>query len=86
MKVFKLPMRNRILLFSRLLDKDKLIRFKFYNRAIRMNSNSPNKSIHSATIQEVHQIPLDAIIRPLIPILDEEKVKSLMETLKVSLG
>lgn len=39
-------------------------------------------SVHSAHIAEVHDIPMDVLIRPLTPVLDEAKVSSLMETLK----
>ncbi|XP_053209417.1 putative sulfiredoxin isoform X2 [Panonychus citri] len=39
-------------------------------------------SIHAAGITEVHEVPMDVIIRPIPPILDEDKVESLMETLK----
>ncbi|KAK6631769.1 hypothetical protein RUM43_013833 [Polyplax serrata] len=35
-------------------------------------------SVHSANISEVHEVPMNVIIRPLIPILDEGKVGSLM--------
>lgn len=39
-------------------------------------------SIHAAGIEEVHDIPMSAIIRPFPPEVDEEKVQSLMETIK----
>lgn len=77
-------MINRILSCNRLLDKDKLCKFSFHPVIVRMSSNTKNESIHSAAIQDIHEIPMNAIIRPLIPVLDEEKVKSLMETIKVS--
>lgn len=38
-------------------------------------------SIHSTNIHEVHEMPMNIIIRPIPPQLDEQKVKSLMETL-----
>ena len=41
------------------------------------------KTIHSAGINETHQVPMRIINRPVIPKLDEEKVKSLMKTIKV---
>lgn len=44
---------------------------------------SEEESIHSKFIDEIYDIPMGAIIRPLIPELNNEKVKSLMETLKV---
>jgi len=40
-------------------------------------------SVHSAGISEVHEVPINVIIRPIPPILEEEKVASLMETIKV---
>ena len=42
------------------------------------------KSIHSGQIQEVHNIPLSCLMRPIPSVLDEQKVASLMETIKVS--
>lgn len=44
-----------------------------------------NRSIHSDNVEEVHNIPVDVIIRPIPPVLDEEKVQSLMDTIKVIL-
>lgn len=40
-------------------------------------------SIHSGNIKEIHDVPMNVIVRPLIPSLDEKKVLSLMETLEV---
>lgn len=40
-------------------------------------------SIHSDSVEDVHQVPMRVIIRPLPPVLDEEKVQSLMKTIKV---
>ncbi|XP_037919818.1 putative sulfiredoxin isoform X2 [Hermetia illucens] len=42
------------------------------------------RSVHSANIDEVHDVPIEAIIRPLAPVLDDNKVCSLMDTLKNS--
>ncbi|XP_077369002.1 sulfiredoxin-1 [Festucalex cinctus] len=39
-------------------------------------------SIHSQYLQEVHYVPIDVIIRPFPPVLDEQKVQSLVDTLK----
>lgn len=47
-------------------------------------SNRCNTSVHSASIEQIHEMPLKEIIRPIPPQVDEEKVKSLMETLSVS--
>lgn len=42
-------------------------------------------SIHSDSIQEVHEVPIDVITRPLVSELNDEKVKSIMITLEVRL-
>ncbi|XP_017294518.1 sulfiredoxin-1 [Kryptolebias marmoratus] len=39
-------------------------------------------SVHSDSIKEVHNVPLQVIIRPFPPVLDELKVQSLMDTIK----
>nr|XP_046252630.1 sulfiredoxin-1 [Scatophagus argus] len=44
--------------------------------------NSDNRSIHSDSVEEVHNVPMDVIIRPIPPVLDELKVQSLMHTIK----
>ncbi|XP_029993564.1 sulfiredoxin-1 [Sphaeramia orbicularis] len=44
--------------------------------------DSDNRSIHSDSVDEVHNVPMDVIIRPFPPVLDEQKVQSLMDTLK----
>lgn len=41
-------------------------------------------SVHSAGINEIHQVPINVINRPIPPVLEEEKVKSLMKTIQVS--
>lgn len=41
-----------------------------------------NRSIHSDCVSEVHNVPLDVIIRPFPPELDELKVQSLMDTIQ----
>ena len=46
------------------------------------SSNEPS-SIHSASIDEIYNIPMKDISRPLPSILDDKKVQSLMETLQV---
>eukprot|EP00062_Callorhinchus_milii_P022391 gi/632980123/ref/XP_007906855.1/ PREDICTED: sulfiredoxin-1 [Callorhinchus milii] len=45
-------------------------------------AESAGSSIHSDSISEVHQVPLRVIIRPLPSVLDEQKVRSLMETIE----
>lgn len=44
--------------------------------------NSDITSVHSHQIHEVHDVPLHVLIRPIPSILDEDKVKSLMETIQ----
>ncbi|VVC31311.1 Hypothetical protein CINCED_3A013730 [Cinara cedri] len=44
-------------------------------------TNKKCTSIHSAAIEQVHEMPINEIIRPFPPQVNEEKVKSLMETL-----
>ncbi|XP_061529411.1 sulfiredoxin-1 isoform X2 [Phycodurus eques] len=39
-------------------------------------------SIHSKRLQEVNDVPIDVIIRPFPPVLDEQKVQSLVNTIK----
>jgi hypothetical protein len=46
------------------------------------SSNEP-KSIHSASIEKIYDIPMKDISRPLPSVLDEKKVQSLMETIQV---
>lgn len=41
-----------------------------------------NRSIHSDCVEEVHNVPMDVIIRPFPSELDELKVQSLMRTIK----
>lgn len=43
---------------------------------------SAERSVHSAGIAEVHQVPINVINRPILPVLEEEKVKSLMKTIE----
>lgn len=45
--------------------------------------SSSDKSVHSANVQEIHVMPISEIIRPIPSVLDEKKVDSLVETLKV---
>ncbi|XP_074536638.1 sulfiredoxin-1 [Halichoeres trimaculatus] len=46
------------------------------------SSKDANRSIHSDSVEEVHNVPMDIIIRPIPPELDEMKVQSLMNTIK----
>ena len=49
------------------------------------SSESPS-SIHSASIEEIYEIPMKDISRPLPSVLDEKKVQSLMETIQVKMN
>ena len=44
--------------------------------------HSANESIHAAHISEVHMVPLNVIVRPILPTIDDLKVESLMKTIK----
>ncbi|XP_042265473.1 sulfiredoxin-1 [Thunnus maccoyii] len=46
--------------------------------------SSDNRSVHSDSIEEVHNIPMNIIVRPIPSVLDEQKVQSLMNTIKES--
>lgn len=50
-----------------------------------LSTNEPT-SIHSALIDEIYDIPMKEIIRPLLSVLDENKVESMMETIQVNLN
>ncbi|XP_055533500.1 putative sulfiredoxin isoform X2 [Wyeomyia smithii] len=41
-----------------------------------------NTSVHSASITEVHEMPMAVINRPIQPVLDEAKVHSLMDSIR----
>ncbi|XP_034394117.1 sulfiredoxin-1 [Cyclopterus lumpus] len=43
-----------------------------------------NRSIHSDSLEEVHNVPMHVIIRPIPPVLDELKVQSIMNTIKTA--
>jgi hypothetical protein len=48
------------------------------------SSNEPS-SIHTASIEDIYNIPMKDISRPLPSVLDEKKVQSLMETIQVKM-
>ncbi|XP_072222943.1 sulfiredoxin-1 [Leuresthes tenuis] len=58
------------------------IKMSTYYGAAEGENSGVNRSIHSDTIGEVHNVPLQVVIRPFPPVLDEQKVKSLMDTIK----
>lgn len=41
-------------------------------------------SIHGASIEEVHEVPMNVITRPYLPEIDESKIKSIMAVIQVS--
>ncbi|XP_050536076.1 sulfiredoxin-1 isoform X2 [Daktulosphaira vitifoliae] len=43
--------------------------------------NKEYASIHSASIEQIHEMPINEIIRPLPPQVDDDKVRSLMNSL-----
>ncbi|KAK2159055.1 hypothetical protein LSH36_159g01040 [Paralvinella palmiformis] len=45
-------------------------------------ANDADRTIHAAHINDIHNVPIRILIRPIIPVLDEDKVNSLMETIK----
>ena len=47
------------------------------------SENDSRPSIHSSHIADIHEVPIGFIKRPIPPLLDEEKVNSLMQTYKV---
>jgi hypothetical protein len=47
------------------------------------SSNEPISSIHSALIDEVYDVPMKEISRPLLSVINEDKVQSLIETIQV---
>lgn len=48
-----------------------------------MEDWGPRSSIHSGGIAQVHDIPLEVLIRPFPPVLDDAKVDSLARTIQV---
>ncbi|XP_058444643.1 putative sulfiredoxin isoform X1 [Malaya genurostris] len=45
-------------------------------------ANTMATSVHSASIAEVHEMPMAVINRPIPSVLDDSKVQSLMETIQ----
>ncbi|XP_022210451.2 putative sulfiredoxin [Drosophila obscura] len=45
-------------------------------------TSTMDTSVHSAGISEIHHVPMSVIQRPIPSILDEQKVVSLMDTIK----
>ncbi|CAD6216415.1 GSCOCG00004573001-RA-CDS [Cotesia congregata] len=55
----------------------KVIGFRYQSNISKMDSTS----IHSSKDAEIHDVPMSVLLRPFPPEVNEEKVKSLMETL-----
>ncbi|KAM9475612.1 sulfiredoxin-1 [Clarias gariepinus] len=73
--------RNCAFVYSRFTG-DFLRRFTLSTQQSMGSLKKETQSIHSHNVEEVHNIPMDVIIRPLPPVLDEEKVQGLMDTIK----
>ncbi|XP_063372580.1 sulfiredoxin-1 [Cydia amplana] len=52
------------------------------NSVAAVKTSARMTSVHSAWKEEVYDIPISVLIRPFIPELDENKVLSLMDTIK----
>lgn len=50
---------------------------------ISLRAMASDNSVHSAAVNEVHLVPIDIIIRPIPPVLEETKVNSLIKTIQV---
>ena len=48
-----------------------------------LRAMASDSSVHSAAVNEVHLVPIDIIIRPIPPVLEEAKVNSLIKTIQV---
>lgn len=48
-----------------------------------LRAMASESSVHSAAVNEVHLVPIDIIIRPIPPVLEEAKVNSLIKTIQV---
>lgn len=50
---------------------------------ISLRAMASDSSVHSVAVNEVHLVPIDIIIRPIPPVLEEAKVNSLIKTIQV---
>nr|CAD7200289.1 unnamed protein product [Timema douglasi] len=69
----------------RLLFNPQRVYFSTYKSVMASLPGSPDNgpsSIHTGLIKEVYDIPMEALIRPFPPEVDEAKVQSLMDTLE----
>uniref|UniRef100_A0A8C7FRI3 sulfiredoxin n=1 Tax=Oncorhynchus kisutch TaxID=8019 RepID=A0A8C7FRI3_ONCKI len=49
-----------------------------------INKNNENRSIHSDNVEEVHNVPIEVIIRPIPPLKYKRKIHSLIGTIPTS--
>ncbi|XP_059223606.1 putative sulfiredoxin isoform X2 [Stomoxys calcitrans] len=89
---FVLPASRRVLFFAKpttvaviFLLVGLLGAFNNHSTAQMLSTTATScvdRSVHSANIDEIHNVPMNVIHRPIPPVLDENKVKSIMETLE----
>ncbi|XP_055371176.1 sulfiredoxin-1 isoform X3 [Condylostylus longicornis] len=53
---------------------------------VKVRNMSSDRTIHTALIEETHNVPMSVIIRPIPPVLDDKKVQSLMDTIRENPG
>lgn len=63
------------------LKAKKLASLRRYTHLNSKMKHETSTSIHSDANAEIYDVPMNVIIRPIPPIVDEEKVQSLMNTL-----
>lgn len=76
--------RNAILLSlisSRTMSADSCDR----DRSLSSKCLADKLTIHAAHIDEVHDVPMRVLIRPIPSVLDEQKVLSLMDAIRVNI-
>lgn len=76
---------NRVTVFCSLFIANIITTSTTTSNKMNATNGEVDRSVHSASIDEVHEVPMSVIHRPIPSVLDEEKVKSLMETIKASL-
>ncbi|KAF6721150.1 Sulfiredoxin-1 [Oryzias melastigma] len=80
--MFRLVQRRVTEFKPAILSNRNMSKIAYENGTSGSTNCEANRSIHSSTIGEVHNVPLNIIIRPFPPVLDELKVQSLMDTIK----
>lgn len=80
----KILIENRICLFHPNSKNVVLANpFRMRSTAVTVDQSNSMQSVHSNGIDEVHEVPMAVITRPIPPVLDETKVQSLMDTISV---